>query len=47
MKEGYSAVSGKTLRLTYEAAQKTWRCSAAHPNGVNKKYLPKGCLSGK
>jgi len=47
MKEGYSAVSGKTLRLTYEAAQKTWRCSAVHPNGVNKKYLPKGCLSGK
>jgi hypothetical protein len=35
-----SVLAGKTVRLIYHPALKTWRYSADHPNGIPLKYLP-------
>jgi len=47
MREDESPVSGKTIRMTFDAQTKKWICSAGSPNGLEDKYLPRSCRSGE
>lgn len=44
IKEGVPAkIASKTVRFSYNAKDKTWKCEAGKPKGINPEYLPNDC----
>jgi TM2 domain-containing membrane protein YozV/Tfp pilus assembly protein PilE len=43
IKDNGSPIAGKTLRLTYNPADRSWTCSSGSPNGLDNSYLPSAC----
>ncbi len=36
-------VARKTIRLSYDSKEKTWKCAPGKPNGIDSKHLPADC----
>ncbi|WP_353572845.1 NINE protein [Candidatus Albibeggiatoa sp. nov. BB20] len=43
MNQDESAIGGKTVRLTYDAVSRIWKCSAEGANALDSIYLPSTC----
>jgi len=38
-----AGMARKTIRLSYDRKEKTWKCAAGKPNGIDSKNLPADC----